>query len=978
MRKRILSLLLCIVLCLSLMPMSAFAQELPSMQNVRINPQGILSWDEVSGSAGYYVGIKNGETIRGDNFATSSGVNLNSFCRRYSSICDHTGDYTVVLYAWDSHADMITEIWTGSYHFVLETQQQTTYTVTFDMNGHGDSITALTVNEGDQLSKPADPVAEGWKFEGWYTDEALTEGYVFGALVFENITLHAKWTEIEHYIVTYDANGGTGSMPSERIYMNSEGKAIYSFPTCGFTAPEGKKFDHWEVEGNNNTFSEADQLAIFGDVIVKPIWVNAEAENTIESVTVTNQFSPDAGKLIHTEATVVSDPANVVTLGERHWETESGDPAGKVYNSNYKYHFCVEVAPKGGYQFEFDSNGNYLGTAFVGNVPAKIAKASDTVEGGLYIESEDIETSIDTHAGTFTVTFDMNGHGEQIPAQIVPRGFSVAKPADPVAEGWKFLGWEDESRTPLRDDYFDHHAVQKDETFKARWEKESDPNVCTVAFILYGHGTPIPRQDLPIGSKVTKPQDPTAEGWIFKGWYKDYNLNTPWDFDTDTVSEYTPIFAKWEEGIAPKIIESLNVNVNAPVVGSHPDYSPVITATPNEVTSLCKVYLTPAWICADTESDLYNGNGTVMTAADTFEAGKYYAFSIQVNTLDAIVAGWQRSSTIVVTINGSAIDSLNHNVLVNTFGEDIGWLRAVWKMPDAGATATYTVNFNMNGHGTQVEAQTVKEGEKATKPADPTEIGYMFVGWYKDSAFNTVWNFDTDTVTENSTLYALWAHNIPPQPITHNVTFNMNGHGDQVASQTVNEGAKATKPSDPTASGYTFDGWYADATFSAVFDFDTAIAADTTIYAKWTANSVTPTTPANYTVTFNMNGHGTQVAAQTVKEGEKANKPADPSASGYTFDGWYADATFSAKFNFDSAITANTTVYAKWTEVKKDEPTKPATPSKPTKPTKPAGPTSPQTGDNSHLFLWVALLFISSSALAGTAVYGKKRKYNAK
>ena len=296
----------------------------------------------------------------------------------------------------------------------------------------------------------------------------------------------------------------------------------------------------------------------------------------------------------------------------------------------------------------------------------------------------------------------------------------------------------------------------------------------------------------------------------------------------------------------------------------------------------------------------------------------------------------------------------------------------------------HTISYDLNGGtmdgSTGIVTVDIEEGTVITLPA-PTREGYVFDYWEGSKYYAG----DSYTVTEDHTFTAQWKEvepSNPTKPTEYTVTFNMNGHGTQVPAQTVGEGNKVTKPADPTASGYTFDGWYADATFSAAFDFDTAINADTTIYAKWTKETSDPGAtdpqPATYTVTFNMNGHGTQVPAQTVEEGNKVTKPDEPSASGYTFDGWYADATFSAKFDFSSAINANTTVYAKWTEVKKDEPTKPADPTNPTQPTKPADPTSPQTGDNSHLFLWVALLFISGGALAGTAVYGKKRKYNAK
>jgi uncharacterized repeat protein (TIGR02543 family) len=81
----------------------------------------------------------------------------------------------------------------------------------------------------------------------------------------------------------------------------------------------------------------------------------------------------------------------------------------------------------------------------------------------------------------------------------------------------------------------------------------------------------------------------------------------------------------------------------------------------------------------------------------------------------------------------------------------------------------------------------------------------------------------------------------------HTVIFNSNG-GSAVASQTVVDGSKATKPSDPTKSGYTFGGWYTNSACTTAYSFDTAVTADITLYAKWTAVVSTtmpaPATPA--------------------------------------------------------------------------------------------------------------------------------------
>lgn len=92
-------------------------------------------------------------------------------------------------------------------------------------------------------------------------------------------------------------------------------------------------------------------------------------------------------------------------------------------------------------------------------------------------------------------------------------------------------------------------------------------------------------------------------------------------------------------------------------------------------------------------------------------------------------------------------------------------------------------------------------------------------------------------------------------PSTYTVTFNTDG-GSTVASQTVISGAKATKPADPAKEGFTFDGWYKDAAFTTSFDFNTAINADITVYAKWKENATTPA--VYYTVVSGANGTCTQ------------------------------------------------------------------------------------------------------------------------
>ena len=219
-------------------------------------------------------------------------------------------------------------------------------------------------------------------------------------------------------------------------------------------------------------------------------------------------------------------------------------------------------------------------------------------------------------------------------------------------------------------------------------------------------------------------------------------------------------------------------------------------------------------------------------------------------------------------------------------------------------SSTYTVTVQNDGNGTaSADVTSGAAGTTVTLTATPSS-GYQFKEWQVVSGGVTITSDKFTIGTANVVVKAIFEE-VPANRYT--VTFETNG-GSAVVSQSVTDGSKATKPADPTKTDYTFDGWYADATFAKAFDFNTAITADTTIYAKWKENAVTPVT---YTVSFEVNG-GSAIADQNVTSGTKATKPSDPTKADSTFDGWYQDATFTVAFDFDTVITADSTIYAKW------------------------------------------------------------------
>lgn len=204
--------------------------------------------------------------------------------------------------------------------------------------------------------------------------------------------------------------------------------------------------------------------------------------------------------------------------------------------------------------------------------------------------------------------------------------------------------------------------------------------------------------------------------------------------------------------------------------------------------------------------------------------------------------------------------------------------------------ATFTAD------GESISTQTIDRGGKFTEPAAPSKENHTFAGWYNgDEKFD----FDADTTNAPNVLelVAKW------EKSKYTVQF-VSDHGS-FADQTIEYGKliETDKLTIPEVEGYTFDGWYTDATRTKEFDFSTPITSNTTVYARWTAK--------DYEVSF-ITEHGKTPTSQNVPYNETATDPGKLSAEGYTFIGWYADEAHKTKFDFSTPITGDTKVYAKW------------------------------------------------------------------
>ena len=112
---------------------------------------------------------------------------------------------------------------------------------------------------------------------------------------------------------------------------------------------------------------------------------------------------------------------------------------------------------------------------------------------------------------TYTVKFDLNGGDGDIADQKVKEGSTIDRPDNPTREGYTFMGWQYEDS-----DWNFLNTVTSNMTLTAQW-KRNEVKKYTVTFDT-ANGTSIDPQTIKDGGKVSKPDDPTREGYEFKGW----------------------------------------------------------------------------------------------------------------------------------------------------------------------------------------------------------------------------------------------------------------------------------------------------------------------------------------------------------------------------------------------------------------------------------------------------------------------------
>ncbi len=602
-----------------------------------------------------------------------------------------------------------------------------------------------------------------------------------------------------------------------------------------------------------------------------------QIEYTMPDISVTITL-PAAGA--HPVSAGISGDESAYKLLGVSYYLDNGSTAMKstdTFLAGRTYRIYAEVKPVGDYAAQSAAFSSST-SARVNGLPASYWSKTDNGSSVCY--NFRLEYTVPA-AGPYTVTYAPNGGGGVMtpnPVMVLEEGALTLPECTftPPGEDQEFYRWDAGSPG-------DRITVSGNLTVKALW-KEKDVVILDVVTGISETGTILPAYgdtaqymptvtfpgEIPIRVEPYMSDSGTGKIRTWMKWYEEQERFA-------LIAAYTETFT---EGVRYKLCLTLYVDRSA----GYKFDSGTRFMIDGQTWDVMEITNTASTSCADISSPEFTLTKPTFTV--TFHSGGGTAVSSQSVVYGEKVLrpadperagycfeGWYRDSDLTVPFD---------------FGTEIHENRDLY----AGWTKLHTVSFVSFG-GTEIPAQTVKDGEKAARPADPEKPGFAFGGWYADSGLTTGFSFST-AIEEDTTLYAKWLR-------LFTVTFESGG-GTEIPAQTVREGGRASRPADPDRDGYVFTGWYTDAGLTAGFDFGTPIAEDTSLYAGWVKL---------HQVTFDSGG-GTAVPPQTVRDGEKAVKPEDPAWAEYAFAGWYGDSARTEPFSFDTPIGADTVLYAKW------------------------------------------------------------------
>ena len=446
--------------------------------------------------------------------------------------------------------------------------------------------------------------------------------------------------------------------------------------------------------------------------------------------------------------------------------------------------------------------------------------------------------------------------------------------------------------------------------------KEADKKTYTVTFETNG-GSSINSATVNEGAMVSKPNNPTKDGFDFKGWFTDQNLTSEFNFATSINSDLK-LYAKWVEKEITITFETYGGTVINPITQK---YNTKIDVPTNPEKS---GFFFLGWFTDSNFETRFDFDDYIMDSITL-----YAKYGVKNNTIAFDSMGGSEVDPIIqdawtdvtkptdptrigYTFTGWYTEkTLEHEFTFDRMPAEGIVLYAGWSLD------TYTIIYHEN-EGVNPTANptgvTILTNQNAIPLLPATKEDYDFLGWYTTEDFKPgtkIYNDEIPAMTlesleiygENKTLnlYAKY------RPHEYKITYVIYGATNANVSSS-NKENEAITLLDPQKDYYKFLGWYLDSEFhDEITEIPAHLDHDLTIYAKF-----------DY-VYYNINYYNCNDAINpnpTQYNIDDEITFAEPTQLGYTFKGWYKSNNHDESNRFikiDRGTTGNVNVYA-WFE----------------------------------------------------------------
>ena len=526
-----------------------------------------------------------------------------------------------------------------------------------------------------------------------------------------------------------------------------------------------------------------------------------------------------------------------------------------------------------------------------------------------------------------SVYFNQDG-GTYIPSQTIDWGTKPTKPTDPTKTGYTFMGWYTDSTYTTPVDW-DNDTYKETTTLYPLYKKSP-----FVTFNSNG-GSAVGSRYVDYMSKLSKPESPTRNGYIFTKWYKDSELSNEYDFDT-VLTEDINLYAGWDANTYTITYDYDGGSVD---LSNRTSYKP--TDSSFVLNDAKKAHHT--FTGYTVENDVPGGwNITNPQGSLTIPKGTYGNLIVTAHFTEKPMhtvtfdLGYAGSTPFTVKVyNGEDLakpeDPVREGYFFKYWKDSSGRQVSTFDFPIYGPQTytavwkqSYAITFDANGgtypDGTSaVTLYTDADGHVSYIPSASKPGWYATGGWkhspqsgygikYDLSMDFSIWNQDY-------TLYVQYERK------TFSIRYILDGGKSDGPLYTGYDGSLEVElPDDVTKDGYYFIGWTIenDGADGANYSIDepqmgAIIPVDT--YGNLTVR-------ANYIkkndVTVNANGgkfsDGTEIQHVITDVDGKIELPEDPTREGYIFDGWEIEGR--AYDPDEDVITEDTELIAKWEIIK--------------------------------------------------------------